>query len=464
MKTHNPAARFLSRLTCTIGMLLLLASCASLPDIGQVKESIRPLPVPTIVSADGHSLPAYRAKRLLQNRLGDEASRMEEWAATIEAATGQPLIKGNKVSLLIDGPETMAAMMKAIEAATDHVNLETYIFKQDGVGVPLAELLKKKQREGVQVNIIYDSHGTRRTPEEFFNAMRETGIRLIEFNPLNPFENSGRWRPNNRDHRKILIVDGKVAFTGGINISEDYSSASLSSSDRSLSEPGWRDTHIKVEGPAVAALQSLFMDTWTRQRGEKLDDRNYFPPLREEGNELLRVIATHPEGNYSVFKAYALAMQHARRTIHITNAYFVPDQQIIDRLIAAAQRGADVKLIFPSTTDRGLVFHAGRSYYRRLLEGGVRIFELKKSVLHAKTAVIDGIWSTVGSANLDMRSFLHNTEVNVIVLGPGFGDVMEDTFKRDLRHSEEITLEQWNRRPASERAKEWLARLFDYWL
>jgi cardiolipin synthase len=463
MKFYTYAARFSSRMACAICMILLLASCASLPDIHYLKESIQAPPVPTIVGAHGSSLPEPEARRLLQRRLGDEAARLKE-VAIEEAVTGRPLIKGNKVSLLIDGPRTMAAMMKAIAAARDHVNLETYIFDHDEVGLKFAELLKAKQREGVQVNIIYDSHGTLNTPVEFFDSMREAGIRLTEFNPLNPLKRTGSWRPNNRDHRKILIVDGKTAFTGGINISEDYSSASPSSARRSLSEPGWRDTHIQVEGPAVAALQSLFMDTWIKQRGERLNDRDYFPPLKEEGDEMLRIISTHPDGDYSVFKAYALAMQHAQQTIHITIAYFVPDQQVIDSLIAAAQRGVDVKLIFPSVTDVGLVYYAGRSFYQELLEGGVRIYELQESVLHAKTAVIDGMWSTVGSANLDMRSFLHNTEVNVIVLGSRFGKIMEDAFEVDLTHSREITLEEWKQRPASKRIKEWFSRLFSYWL
>src|SRR5690606_15530851 len=313
-------------------------------------------------------------------------------------------------------------------------------------------------------NVIYDSVGTLGTPAEFFNTMRDAGIRLLEFNPVNPLKRFGRWRLNNRDHRKILIVDGEKAFTGGINISKEYSSASLSSSRSASSESGWRDTHIQVEGPAVAALQALFLETWQQQKGEKLADRDYFPPLEEAGSEVLRVISTHPDGDYSVFKAYALAMQHAQRSIHLTIAYFVPDQQIIDSLTQAAQRGVQVRIIFPSVTDHGLVFHAGRSFYRELLEAGVHIYELQESVLHAKTAVIDGMWSTVGSANLDMRSFLHNTEVNVVVLSARFGQVMEAAFQADLNNSRQITLEEWEQRPFSDKFKEWMARHFDYLL
>lgn len=447
-----------------VSFVFSLTACASLPDIHYIKASIQPGPVPTVVDTEGNRLPESEARRLLAHKLGDEAPRMKEFAAVEEAATGRPLIVGNEVSLLIDGPQTMAAMMQAIEAATDHINLETYIFDQDEVGLRFADLLKSKQRDGVQVNIIYDSVGTIGTPPEFFNAMREAGISLLEFNPVNPIKRFGRWRLNNRDHRKILIVDGKVAFTGGINISKEYSSASLSSSPTRSREPGWRDTHIQVRGPAVATLQALFIETWQRQGGDALLERNYFPSLKEEGSEVLRILSTHPDGDYTVFKAYALAMQQARRTIHLTVAYFVPDQQIIDSLTGAARRGVDVRIIFPSMTDHGLVFHAGRSFYHELLEAGVRIYELQESVLHAKTAVIDSLWSTVGSANLDMRSFLHNTEVNVVVLSERFGSDMETAFQDDMRNSREITLEQWQQRPLADRFKEWVARRFGYWL
>ncbi len=441
-----------------------LTACATLPDIHYIKASIQPAPLPTLVDTEGSSLSEADARSLLKHRLGNNAARMKEFAAIEEAATGRPLVVGNKVSLLIDGPETMAAMMKAIRAATDHINLETYIFDQDEVGLEFAELLKAKQHEGVQVNVIYDSVGTLGTPAEFFDAMRDAGIRLTEFNPVNPLKRFGKWRLNNRDHRKILIVDGKIAFTGGINISKEYSSASLSSSREQSADSGWRDTHIQVEGPAVAVLQELFFDTWKRQNGETLSDRNYFPYLPEAGSELLRVISTHPDGDYTVFKAYALAMQQAQRTIHLTIAYFVPDQQTIDNLTSAAKRGVTVRIIFPSMTDHGLVFHAGRSFYQELLEAGVHVYELQESVLHAKTAVIDSMWSTVGSANLDMRSFLHNTEVNVVVLSERFGQIMEAAFEEDVRNSREITPEEWKQRPFSDKFKEWLARRFSYLL
>lgn len=464
MKNADAAKRFFLWLISAVFILFSLSACAALPDIHYIKAELDPAPVPTLIDRDGSNMPEPAARGLLKRHLGNEAARMKEFAAVEEAATGRPLVVGNKVALLIDGPQTMSAMMKAISAATDHINLETYIFDQDEIGLKFAELLKEKQRQGVQVNVIYDSVGTIGTPAEFFDSMREAGIRLLEFNPVNPLKRFGSWRLNNRDHRKILIVDGRIAFTGGINISKEYSSSSFSSTRYRTPEPGWRDTHIQVEGPAVAGLQALFLDTWIQQKGMKLEDRNYFPKLKEEGSEVLRIIATHPDGDYSVFKAYALAMEQAQETIHLTVAYFVPDQQIIDLLTGAARRGVDVRIIFPSVTDHGLVFHAGRSFYQELLEAGVRIYELQESVLHAKTAVIDSIWSTVGSANLDMRSFLHNTEVNVVVLSARFGKVMEVAFQVDLKNSREVRREEWEQRPFSDKLKEWLARSFGYWL
>ena len=236
---------------------------------------------------------------------------------------------------------------------------------------------------------------------------KRQGINLLEFSPVNPFKRAFSGRLNNRDHRKILVVDGRIAFTGGINISNDYSSKSLFRSNKKQADEdlGWRDTHIQVEGPAVASFQWLFMQTWVSQKNENLSTRNYFPPLTRMGDKVVRVIGSEPGGNYEVYKAYVLAMQEAKVSIHVTNAYFVPDVQLVQALTNAAKRGVDVKMVFPGMSDAGLVMHAGRSFYTELLAAGVRIFELQASVLHAKTAVIDGYWSTVGSTNLDMRSF-----------------------------------------------------------
>jgi cardiolipin synthase len=454
----------LSRMLRLLCVACLLLGCASLPDVRYLKTALaQPAATPT-VSTGQANLPAAKARSVLAQRLGKNVD-LQRLAALEEAATGAPLIAGNKVTLLFDGPQTMKAMMAAIEGARDHINLETYIFDQDELGLKFADLLIAKQKQGVQVNIIYDSVGTLGTPAEFFERMRAAGIRLTEFNPVSPLKRFGGWRLNNRDHRKILVVDGRIGFTGGVNIAKDYARSSLfRSQGKRNRELGWRDTHLQLEGPAVASLQWLFLDTWAKQNADDLLDRQYFPALAPAGERIVRVIATFPDGDFEIFKAYALAMQQAKKSIHVTVAYFAPDVQVIEILKDAAKRGVDVKIVFPAISDAGMVFHAGRSYYEELLAAGVKIYEFQDSVLHAKTAVIDGNWSTIGSANLDVRSFLHNTEVNLIVLGDDFGKQMENAFNEDLRNSVEVTRESWANRGAMDRFKEGFARMFEYWL
>ncbi|MGV3741854.1 MAG: cardiolipin synthase [Burkholderiaceae bacterium] len=453
-----------SRSAKLLALCMLLASCASLPDIRYLNTSVPENASPTVATAKG-TLPGKKAESLLAKRLRNSKTNLQELIKLEELATGSPLIAGNRVRLLFDGPQTMHAMMDAIRGAKNHVNLETYIFDQDELGMQFADLLIEKQRAGVQVNIIYDSIGTLGVPAEFFEKMRVAGISLTEFNPVNPLKRIGPWRLNNRDHRKILVVDGRVGFTGGVNIAQDYARSSLfRSKGKANAELGWRDTHIQIEGPAVSALQWLFLDAWTKQRAEDLPDREYFPRLAEVGSELVRVIASEPGSDHEIYKAYILAMQQASKSIHITVAYFVPDVQVIQALTDAARRGVDVSIVFPSISDAGLVYYAARSFYSELLAAGVKIYEFQASVLHAKTAVIDNAWSTVGSANLDLRSFLHNTEVNVVVLGTEFGNRMEAAFQEDLKNSVQISREEWEKRPFFERVKETMSRSFEYWL
>ena len=446
-----------------------LLACASLPtvEVDDAKAKAAASAAPRIQTAGG-KLSAATTESLLNKRWSKGALDLGQQAALEEAATGVPLIAGNKVQLLFDGPATMAEMLKAIESAKNNINFETYIFDQDELGNQFADALLKKQAEGVTVNIIYDSVGTLTVPQAFFDRMRAGGIKLVAFNPVNPAKVRGNgWKVNNRDHRKILIVDGKIAFTGGINISDTYAK---SSPFRSKTKPtdkkdvGWRDTHVKIEGPAVAAFQWLFIRAWTGQDTDDLREAVYFPTPVIAGDRIVRVLGSAPGGKFEIFKAYLLAMQEAKKSIHVTMAYFVPDEQTMEALTAAARRGVDVRLVLPSVSDSGLVYHAGRAKYDELLAAGVKIHELKLAVLHAKTAVIDGVWSTVGSTNLDTRSFLHNSEVSVIVMGDSFGGEMERAFQEDLRNSTEIRLEQWRHRPWEMRMKEWSSRFMDYWL
>jgi cardiolipin synthase len=441
-----------------------LTACATLPDVSYLNTSLTQSARPTVTNARG-ALGEKKAQSLLAKRWPNSPVDMEALAALEEAATGIPLISGNKITLLFDGPQTMTAMLAAIGAAKDNINLETYIFDQDPLGLRFADLLIAKQQAGVQVSIIYDAIGALSTPQAFFDRMRTAGIKLVAFNPVSPLARIGRWEINHRDHRKILIVDGVVAFTGGVNISGSYANSSFfRSKHRANSKIGWRDTHIRIEGPAVAALQWTFLDTWASQEPGNFPERQYFPKLANAGDKLVRVLASKPDGDFEIFKAYALAIQEAKKTIHITSAYFVPDRQIIDALCQAAKRGVDVKLVLPGVSDVGLITHASHSFYSELLTKGIKIYELREAVLHAKTAVIDGVWSTVGSTNIDTRSFLHNNEINVIILGEEFGRDMENAFAEDLRDSNEIVPEKWDQRPASYHLKEWFARSMGYWL
>jgi len=445
-----------------------IASCRTLPDADKLPDTPQKNN-PTVATAKG-TLQKQQAAQLLQRRWANATSDLKQLAVLEEQATGLPLIAGNQVQLLFDGPATMREMMAAVRSATTSINLETYIFDQDPIGLQFAELLMEKQRQGVTVNVMYDSVGTIGTPQEFFDRMRAAGIRMVAFNPVNPAKAKGNWSINNRDHRKLMVVDGKVAFTGGINISADYANSSLFRSRRKpdnvdKNKVGWRDTHVKIEGPAVATLQWAFVNAWVRQEGGELQPpRDYFPRLAPAGDKFVRVLATEPGSHSEIYKSLMVAINEAKKSVHITSAYFVPDQQVVDALIAAAKRGVDVKLVLPGVSDHGLVMYAGQAFYEQLLAGGVRIFQLQVAVLHAKTAVIDGAWSTIGSANIDRRSFIHNYELNVVVIDPAFGRDMESAFNEDLRDSKEVTLEQWRDRPWADRIKEWAARLTEYWI
>lgn len=449
----------------SLTLFALLSACSTLPKIEYIGTAINPSAAPTIENAQGDALSKKRVTAMLDRRLRNSSIDLKARAAIEEVATGTPLIAGNAVTLLYDGPQTMNAMTAAIASAKDNINLETYIFDHDELGLRFADLLIAKQRAGVDVHILYDSVGTIGTPDAFFDRMKAAGIRLVAFNPVNPFKRFGSWELNNRDHRKILVVDGKVAFTGGVNISATYARSSpFKSRVDPNNNPGWRDTHLRIEGPAVAALQALFIDGWESQNAGQMADREFFPPLTAAGDRIVRVVGSTPTSEHEIYQAYVLAMQQATKTIHITSAYFVPDGQVVAALKAAAARGIDVSLVLSGVSDSGLVLHAAQSFYAELLEAGVKIFQLKVAVLHAKTAVIDGVWSTIGSTNLDTRSFMLNHEVNVIVLGEAFGASMESAFAEDLRNSTQITKEAWAQRSLAKRIMEFAARTMGYWL
>jgi len=449
------------------GCLAALAGCSSLPII--VPDMARGPAQPVQLEGARGPLTPQQSKAIL-DRLrsrGEATSIFDRHLALEEAIVGSPLTVGNKVALLQDGPATFKLMFAAIRNAKDHINMETYIIEDDEVGNRFSDALIRKQAQGVQVNFIYDSVGSINTPAAFFKRLTDSGIKVLEFNPVNPLTAKKGWDVNLRDHRKLLIVDGRTAFLGGINISSVYSGGSFSQRSKQRPEggPPWRDTHMQVEGPVVGEFQKMFLATWEKQKGETLAPRKYFPQLGNRGKEVVRAIGSSPDEPYSLIYATLIsAIGSAETTVQLTNAYFAPDPQLLAALKDAVQRGVDVRIILPSNTDSWLVFHAGRSYYAELLGAGVKIYERHDALLHSKTALIDGVWSTIGSTNLDWRSFLHNEEVNAVILGQEFGAQMQSMFEMDLASSSPITLEQWEQRSIGDRLKETLARIWEYWL
>ncbi|HET9023219.1 MAG TPA: phospholipase D-like domain-containing protein [Burkholderiaceae bacterium] len=390
-------------------------------------------------------------------------SPFQRHASLLERALGRSPAPGNRAEILVDGPATHAAMFAAIAQARDHVNIESYIVENDGPGQALAELLLRKRAEGVRINLIFDGWGSWRTPTRYFAALKGAGVALLEFNPINPLRHPIAWSLHLRDHRKLLVVDGRVAFIGGVNISRVYSSSSGEKRDNALE--CWRDTHVRIEGPVVADLQQLFLDHWRARAHTPPQSANYFPPLGVAGPERIAVAACDAGRRRTpLYRGLLAAIDGAERSVYVTSAYFVPTRRLVRRLVAAARRGVDVRLALPGVSDVWAPLAAGRATYGRLLAAGVRIFERHDAMLHSKTVVIDGVWSTVGSSNMDWRSFLHNAEANVVIVDRDFGQRMEELFQCDVRASEEVTLDRWASRRWTSRLSEWMARKLEFLL
>jgi cardiolipin synthase A/B len=450
-----------------IFVALQFVCCASsLPSIPDDLTISSPA-APEVVGPKGKYSRAKARAILSREQQGAQADELiSKTVSLMETLSGHPLTGGNRISLLIDGPATYTAMFNAIEAAKDHINFETYIFNDDDVGQRFADTLIRKQAEGVQVNLMYDSVGSIKTSPPFFDRLRTAGVNVLEFNPINPLKVRKKLMVARRDHRKVVVVDGKIAFTGGVNISSLYFGSSSSPVGQSEgSKDGWRDTHVQIEGPAAAELQRSFIEAWRHQNGPPLAARNYFPTLKAEGTMLCQVIPSYRgTANRLTYLMYLAVIKGANYSIDLTTPYFVPDHQMRKAIIEAAKRGVSVRLVLPGSSDSNLVFYAGRSFYQDLIEVGVKVYELKGRMLHSKTIVVDGIWSSVGSTNMDLLSFRYNNEINVIVVGKEFAEKMEGLFETDLAVSEEIAQDKWSARPISERFKEGFSKLLSPWL
>jgi cardiolipin synthase len=389
----------------------------------------------------------------------------EDLPARQRARPAAPLVEGNEARILIDGPSTHDAMFAAMARARDHINLQTYILEDGDPGERLLAVLKDRVAAGVRAQILYDSIGSLATPREYFERLREAGVRLCEFNPVRTRLD----KVNNRDHRKILVVDGRVAFTGGINISSTYSSSSRAArriaDQETDKKSGWRDTQVMVEGPVVAQFQRLFLEAWALQDCGPSAEAAYYPKLERRGDKAMRVVASDPGADRSeMYAALLKRVAGARSRIWLTVGYFVPDPDTKRALVEAARRGVDVRLVLPGFSDFWAPVDAGRSHYDELLAAGVRIYEWHDALMHAKTAVIDSQWSSIGSTNLDWRSFVHNYEADLVVYHAGFAQEMERRFRSDVSASREIDPRQWRDRDFPQKLREWLARQWEYLL
>ncbi|MEO6078509.1 MAG: phospholipase D-like domain-containing protein [Steroidobacteraceae bacterium] len=444
----------------TLSLVLTLSACAS----------FRPLPAPPAADAEPAlatlsvigpkgQLDRQARERLTQQlaRFGDD-NLLERHLATMQAVSDAPLIIGNRVKLLVDGPRAYAAMFAAIASAKQHINIEMYIFDEAHQGEQaLTDLLVDRATRGVAINVMYDAVGSSDTPPVVFDKLRAAGVKVCAFNPLD----LGKSRTGSfvqRDHRKIVVVDAQQAFTGGINFSATYTSSSRMRRPRVVDarKEGWRDTQIGVQGPAVLEMQRLFLQSWDKQKCPELAPLNYLPAPNEAGSTLLRINASSVDLHRNATYIDALsAVTFAAKSIDLTMAYFSPDSQLEDALRAAAKRGVKVRLLLPGLSDFGGIVQAGRAHYNRLLKDGIAIYEERRSLLHAKTLMIDGIWSTVGSANWDWLSFARNDEINVIVIDQGFAGEMRAVFEDDLTQATPINMDEWKKRPFKQKLREW---------
>ena len=446
--------------------LAMLAACAMPPIDREQLEEMRATPVR--LEGSRGALTYAQSQAILGDlkKRSSETSIFDRHIAVEESIAGSALSVGNQAVLLEDGKAAYPAMLAAIRSARHHIHLETYIYDDDEVGREFAQALMERVRAGVQVRLLYDSFGSKRTSREFFKPLEAAGVQVLEYHPLDPVALLTKGPVfNQRDHRKLLIVDGRIAFLGGINISSVYASPSGPSRNVPFDQRAWRDTQLQVEGPVVNDFQKVFAQVWEKEKKEKIEGPRYFPTVKPAGPLVVRALDGSPDQPVNpLYVTFLSAIASAEASVHITIAYFVPDPQLLGALTEAARRGVDVKLILPSRTDFWAVFHAGRSFYEDLLEAGVRIFERKDRLLHSKSAVVDGVWSTVVSTNMDWRSLLHNKELNAVVLGPEFGGRMEALFEKDLGQSEEITREKWRNRPLQDRLREAAARAWAYFL
>lgn len=364
----------------------------------------------------------------------------------------------HQTALLKDGKETFPRMLAAIAAAKSTICLETYIFRDDHIGRRFGEALMERARAGVQVNFMFDGFGSD-VSDHYLEQLRRDGVRVTVFRPIR--FTAELWERflflSRRNHRKSLVVDGELGFLGGLNLAREYASVEDGGS-------GWRDTHMELRGPQVVRLERLFLDSWYANGGAPIEVKRYARSL-QHGDGLVRVLGNaFASERKDIRRAYVSAFDGAKERIDLTHAYFLPPSRVLRALTRAARRGVQVRLVLAGATDVPAVLYAARGLYPRLLRAGIRVFEWEGRILHAKTGVVDGHWSTVGSSNLDAMSLRHNLEVNAVVESEHFAAALERMFEEDLTHCREVTQQEVDARLTPQKILQWLAYRLRAWL
>ena len=376
----------------------------------------------------------------------------QQFLRSMSVLLGPPLVDGNRIETLLNGDQIFPSMLQAITGAQQTIDFETYIYWSGEIGKRFAEALSERARAGVKVNVLVDWLGSQKMDDDSIKTMTDAGVDFRKYRPL-------RWynlgRVNNRTHRKLLVVDGRIGFTGGVGIADNWTGTAQDPEH-------WRDNHYRIEGPAVAQMQAAFMDNWTKVSGSVLHGDPYFPPQPAAGKQYAQVFqSSSAGGSESMALMYLLSIAAATRTIDLAMAYFVPDKITSEALVAAMKRGVRVRLILPGEyIDTDFVRNASRASWGPLLQAGALIYEYQPTMYHVKLLIVDGLWSSVGSTNFDSRSFRLNDEANLNVYDAEFARLQTETFDADLKRSKRITYEQWEARPWHEKLKERGAALF----
>jgi cardiolipin synthase A/B len=373
---------------------------------------------------------------------------------TIGAHTDAPITAGNRIDVLLNGDETFPVMLRDIKAAKSTITFAQYLFEGGTLATEFAQAFAERCRAGIEADILLDDHGSGKTPAEIIALMRDAGCHVEFFRRVEVPAVILPWKLlqyNYRNHRRILVIDGRVGFTGGYGISDTWLGDGRTPDH-------WRDTNARIEGPAVKFLQAAFAESWLETTGTAIGGAGYFPRLEPVGKLPAQIVSSSPAGgSFQNYMLFLLSINSARKTILIANPYFIPDDVMTEALLKSVGRGVRVIVLAPGKIDSRLTYTVSRSHYGRLLLGGAEIFEYQAALMHAKTMVIDGIWATIGSTNFDNRSFALNQELNLTVYDASLARRLETIFQDDLKYSKKITYEEWNSRSVFERLFELFA-------